>query len=80
MECEEERRALGGAADGERDRQLRVNGSSQQLLSLIEEDEGPDDHVLPATGVPRQARVDGGGVEGPAADRAVGQRVVALEH
>src|SRR5947207_4871054 len=48
--------------------------------ALLEEDVGPDHDVLAAAGIGGRGRVDAGGVERPARDRAVGDGVVALQH
>src|SRR5882724_5287380 len=46
----------------------------------LEEDKGPNYDVLAAASIGGRGRVDAGGVEGPARDRAVGDGVVALQH
>mgnify|MGYP001084186854 CR=1 FL=1 len=55
-------------------------GRNRETSPQLKEDIGPDHDVLAARGVVGRGWVDAGGVERPARDRAVGDRVVAFEH
>ena len=47
---------------------------------FLEEHKGPDHDVLAASRIGGRGRVDAGGMERPARNRAVGHRVIAFEH
>src|ERR1700753_4085227 len=64
-----------------RDGATQVPGQGRaKRRRLLEEDKRPDHDVLAASRVGGGGRVDAGAMERPARDRAVGHRVIALEH
>src|SRR5229473_6279290 len=67
-------------ADAQMGSHAALSLSPLRLLVFLEEDKGADHDVLAAGRVVGRGWVDAGGVERPARDGTVRDRVVALEH